>query len=254
MPRTCAFCRRERKLTLEHAFPSWIQRYLPHSQHVTSVTHTAKAEGEELRAWKTRDLDVKVKRVCAECNNGWMSDLEQVARLVLVPLMNGRPRRLVASEQEIIAVWAIKTALVCEFIHPSARGASDLHFRDIGERLNPPRDSHVWLARYEGPKELDYNHRVLVFTDSSDTKRTGYITSFIINRLVIYVMDVQEGPPLRTELSAHAERGAVPIHPVKYGVVSWPPQVALADDAAVESFLLAIAPDREDPPLPSGEF
>lgn len=248
--RACVFCRRESKLTLEHVFPSWIQRYLPYSQHVTDVSHAQKIEGEEVRSWTAGELDITVKRVCAECNNGWMSTLEGMARPALVPLMAGRRRRLAPAEQEIIAVWAIKTALMCEFIHPATRGASDLHFRALAERLKPPPDAHVWLAHYKGPKELDYNHRVLHLADASDPsrpKRKGFLTAFVINRLVIYVMDAEEGPRLRTDLSAHAEQGAVPIQPIKYGLVDWPPQVAL-DDEAVESFLLMIAPDREPAP------
>ncbi|MGH2922380.1 MAG: hypothetical protein ACRDKU_09965, partial [Gaiellaceae bacterium] len=98
---------------------------MPDPERITSVTHTQKSEGEELRTWTAGKLDMKVRRVCESCNNGWMSELEKAAQPVLLPLIEGKSKKLVPVEQEVVAVWAIKTALMCEFLYPEARGASE---------------------------------------------------------------------------------------------------------------------------------
>jgi hypothetical protein len=245
VPRACVFCQREAKLTLEHVLPSWLARHLPHAERVTSVTHSQRVEGEGLRLWTTDVLDIKVKRVCEDCNTGWMHELEDAARPILLPLMAGRTRGLASSEQEVIAVWAIKTALMCEFTHPRSRGASEEHFRFIYESLKPTPSSQVWLSHYIGPKELGYNHRDLRMEpeDRATPSKKGYLAAFILNRLVLYVMDVQGVEGVRTDLSKHAERAVLQVQPVKWVYPRWPPEVAYGDKA-VEGFLHMIAPTR----------
>jgi hypothetical protein len=242
--RRCVFCQREGKLTLEHVLPRWIERQLPDADRVTDVTHTQKREGKEIRKWTADSLDMKVRRVCADCNGGWMSALERTAALTLRPLIAGSPRRLLPAEQEIIAVWAIKTALMCEFIHPDSRGGADEHFRWLGEHLKPTPNGHVWLAAYTGSKDMDYEHRDLRMEpeDGPVSYRKGYISAFVINRLVLYVMDVEGEPRVRTRLTAHAERAALQITPFKHALATWPPQVRIDDRLFVE-FLEMIAPE-----------
>jgi hypothetical protein len=56
----------------------------------------------------------KLKRICEPCNNGWMGDLEEVTKPILLPIMKGQ-RALDSLEEEerrILAKWAGKTALI----------------------------------------------------------------------------------------------------------------------------------------------
>jgi hypothetical protein len=188
---------------------------------------------------------MKVRRVCEECNTGWMHELEEVARPVLLPLMAGRRTALAPIEQEVIAVWAIKTALMCEFIHPRTRSASETHFRFLYERLEPTPNGHVWLAHYVGPKELDYNHRELFLTpeDSPGPSRKGYLTALIINRLVLYVLDSEGSVTTRTYLPKDVEGSLLQIQPIKWVYPRWPPEIAHSDES-VEGFLHMLAPNK----------
>jgi hypothetical protein len=112
--RKCVFCEREVPLTLEHVFPSWISSVLMPAE---SVVHIHRLEGEVVRAHTSAKMDATVKRVCERCNNGWMHELEEAARPVLTPLIRKtQPRGLAPIEQEVISTWAIKTALMCEFM------------------------------------------------------------------------------------------------------------------------------------------
>jgi hypothetical protein len=245
VPRACVFCQRERKLTLEHVIPDWIGRHLADATGATDVTHTQRLEGQDVRSWTTGALEVRVRRVCEDCNTGWMSRLEGVARPVLLPLIAGRSRGLSPTEQKTIAVWAIKTALMCEFIHPPSRGATEDQFQTIYKKLEPTTNAHVWLSHYVGSKDVDYNHRNL-FINPVDAPqlpgpgRKGYLSALIINRLVLYVLDV-EGQRTWHELSKDTQRAFLQIQPVKWVFPRWPPPVPV-DDESIESFLHVFAP------------
>lgn len=56
----------------------------------------------------------KLNRVCESCNNGWMSDLEGVAKPILMGLIKtGRALdSLNEEERQILAKWAGKTAII----------------------------------------------------------------------------------------------------------------------------------------------
>jgi hypothetical protein len=221
---------------------------MPEPGRIANVAHTQKAEGVEVRTWTADRLDLKVRRVCGICNHGWMSRLEKAARPVLLPLMAGKSKSLVPVEQEVVAVWAIKTALMCEFINPGPRGATDEHFRAFYDGLKPPPSAHVWLARFHVPERLDYSHRVLQFPSSPDgavPSRLGYLSAFIINHLVLYVMDVAStsGAITRTTVTAEGQRRTLPIQPIEHLIVRWPPEFSV-DAQGVEDFMLSIAPTR----------
>lgn len=56
----------------------------------------------------------KMKVVCEQCNNEWMSQIDEAVKPLLTPIIKGEPVTLNASELEIIARWATLKAIVCE--------------------------------------------------------------------------------------------------------------------------------------------
>jgi hypothetical protein len=207
------------------------------------VTHVHRREGEIIREWKAARLDIKVRRVCAECNNGWMNRLERTARPLLRRLIRGDRDILLPPAQKVIATWAVKTALMCEFIEPRTREAPLHHFETIYGDAAPPASSQVWLAAYNGPKEIDYNHRQLRLTLATADVETlrGYLAAFVLNHLVILVQGFEREAIL--DLAQHAQRGAFQIQPLKNPVTRWPPDIILNDEG-VQSFLLMTAPEK----------
>lgn len=58
--------------------------------------------------------NVREGRICARCNNGWMSGLEQSCQGILLDMIRGRrqPGQLSETECLLVARWAAKTAYV----------------------------------------------------------------------------------------------------------------------------------------------
>lgn len=110
MSRVCIFCSREgQKLTLEHAYPHWLSGLFSKPLKATNEV----SGGNVNRVWQGRVFQHKVKLVCGDCNNGWMSALEGEAKPLLTSLVLTHDGRTFSREdQRIISLWAQKTVLV----------------------------------------------------------------------------------------------------------------------------------------------
>ena len=110
----CMFCR-EKATTKEDVWPLWLMKRFP-----TSSMGRIDAErgGQKLGNWLTAKPRLKVKWLCASCNNGWMSTLENETKPVLESILDDKSKELYAPAQLTIARWAVKPLW---FSRPSIR-------------------------------------------------------------------------------------------------------------------------------------
>lgn len=144
MTRSCVFCgSEERPLTREHVFPAWIGREFFSDGTGTSVL--INADGQT-RSFPAQPFTQTLKIACNQCNNGWMSRLEVKVRPLLVEMMVGHTVRLRPPQQHILASWAVKTSLVLDHLHPSARVVPDSEYRELYQNKEPNPQHFVWLG------------------------------------------------------------------------------------------------------------
>jgi hypothetical protein len=151
MPRTCVFCGGS-PTTNEHIWPDWARPILAeegaldHHRLVQQDDHP-----DEAYSWKQPAYIMTTKVVCARCNNGCMSDLENRAKPLLGPMLFGRGRALHREGQRTLAAWALKTAMMVEHTHGAKRQMIDRaeheHLMAVGE---PSERIRVWLTSYVG--------------------------------------------------------------------------------------------------------
>lgn len=99
-----------------------------------------------------------VKNVCADCNNGWMSRLEETAQRVLAPLVLGDPGRIEEQDQGAIGAWIQKTALMAMFLSSAeersgGRGLPPSEYAELFEvldRKEPSSNTVFWVASFAG--------------------------------------------------------------------------------------------------------
>ena len=109
----CIFCAKEGKQTREHVIPQWLASYL--GDDVGLDTSLWKRSGNSVERGRTlsrRQTDLVLRRVCTECNSGWMSRLESEARPMLIPLIAGDTIQLNPQTRRVLLRWAVKTAAV----------------------------------------------------------------------------------------------------------------------------------------------
>ena len=117
------------------------------------VHHTLTREGGLAHAWNAYGLDAQVRMPCRVCNSGWMSDLEAKVRPIITPMtipmaVKQRCVALDRSSQLCVARWAVKTAMVGEFLNkPHLRYFTQAERRALmdGEVSNVP-GAHVWIG------------------------------------------------------------------------------------------------------------
>lgn len=92
--------------------------------------------------------NLRIKCVCKPCNETWMKAMEDFALLTVGVMLRDTPMSLNIPQQQMLARWAVKHAMVFEFtsrnISPFYTEHDRLAFRTDG---TIPSRAAVWLAR-----------------------------------------------------------------------------------------------------------
>ena len=148
----------------EHVFPEWTRPYLlspdgAWGEHVRKVHR--RDEDPAVHRHSAPPATLEIKTVCAPCNNGWMSRLEGACKPYLLSMIEGNGRTYDQGPQELIASWAVKTALVAgsKFNPPSLAGA----YADFYTRRKPAPNTRVWIGACNRQRATYLDHRPIKF-------------------------------------------------------------------------------------------
>jgi hypothetical protein len=185
--RACLFCERT-PVTLEHVWPDWTTEVWVTAP---SYTHEYRDGDQPPREWTARGPDVTVNAVDKGCNSGWMSDLESEAKTVLVPMTRGESVVLTESEQKILALWAVKTALMFKALEISSPTFNRAYYGNVYSELpDPPqRRSYVWLGRFDPDVISGHYHTRNLFPSDSGVagEAHGFLSAFSLVQVVFQV-------------------------------------------------------------------
>ena len=236
--RRCVFCGSASNLTREHVLPDWLTEIgldLEPSVHQSGPLNTVP------RQWSSTPFKTTVKMVCAACNNGWLGDLEGMAKPVLTPLIHGESRRLPDDDQAVIATWTCKTALVSlllssEEARLGGYGVPPSEYSTLCRqrgRVEPLPFSQYWIGSYTGSRgaSIWVTPFVIEVVDAGSPPDipSGYAMTLALGRLLVQGVRFTE-PALQVELTT--EWGFLDIWPPT-DTFPWPP-VGVADDAALD--------------------
>src|SRR3954451_18649741 len=123
----CIFCGGGR-MSKEHVWADWIGDILPppappFGSRPLSLSQKGYSEGGRLfleeQMPKQGDFgSKKIRKVCKKCNSGWMSRLQNKAKSLLIPLLEGEDCEIPPQEMVTIASWVTMTTMVAEFLQP----------------------------------------------------------------------------------------------------------------------------------------
>ncbi len=242
--RRCVFCGGE-GVTREHVWPQWLIELLAERYTDTSVTITWGKDRERT----ARELDATVKRVCAPCNTGWMAALEGRAKPILVPMIMGEnlPITLVPLSQRILANWALKTALMLDFLHSGSKpvfqsSAYSSFFRD----RHPTRHTAIWVACFGEPGlRFHASSQTIAMANPPEYTPEGIVTrgrayesgalsTFSAQAAVFQVVTFPENSP--TIRDALDPPGAIHIWPLAGRSFNWPVNNIAYGEAVLMAF------------------
>jgi hypothetical protein len=144
----CPFCATTEDMTDEDIWGRWISKHL-RKRFGSFRFHTPEGYREYQRVpW--------VAPVCRTCNNRWMSVLEKDVQPTLLPMILGpQPgvpsrRTLSPSQQEMLATWAVKTALMIDFSGLASPVIPIGYYQQFRMYRKALPNMLVWVAGYCG--------------------------------------------------------------------------------------------------------
>ena len=137
-------------MSAEDAWPKWLNALInSKGRHSTAYIGTNDGFSRQL-AGLGGVLPRKTKEVCQGCNNGWMSKLEAKVKPILTPLVDGEKVALSADDQQLLALWAIKTALTTQRTIPNESVWPPSYVYAAVRQLEPPAGYRVYAAEVFG--------------------------------------------------------------------------------------------------------
>jgi hypothetical protein len=179
-------------MTREHIWPQWISKLLLAPTGAQHVQHELRRWGRSERRWSKRVLDATIRAVCKQCNEGWLSTLEdKVAKPILEPLILGDSRLLTPADCMAIARWVYKMALCFEFADgdrddPVFFSEAERHEFKTAQQL--PNVS-IWAGRCASDRAAFVKSVIRAIIDYRDNRRYRLIaTTLTVGQLAIQVV------------------------------------------------------------------
>ncbi|HEY4277717.1 MAG TPA: hypothetical protein VGM91_05830 [Conexibacter sp.] len=240
---------------MEHIIPVWMVRYQqspdgePGRLERWSVQ---RGRRDERSAYPTRGGSQKVRSVCSDCNNGWMSDLETQVQPLLEPLLRKNAIRLSEAEQTVVATWAVKTALVLGSTM-GRYGVVREHYADFYNDRRPSAGTLVALAGGVDSRFSMVDFKPMRVTDvfgPMPFPQTAYAALISVGYLVVWVASWRDVPLPLPRLRPW-EEPLVPIWPIMNPVVECPVKYVL-DPSGIQALSnVAFRGEDVNPPKPS---
>lgn len=248
MPRACIFCG-DRAGSGEHVFPDWLNAVfgqLEWEQPDPEIPSSWSRGVQDFRSGHTSHHEwnagqvatLRNKKVCHDCNTGWMCDLEGVSSPLLTPMILGHPRTLTQQEQIVAATWATKTAMVCEVSMDSNEGLFPQEDRTLlMEQQRPPGHIRVFAAMVEGtitPVHFGVMRtQVLV---GEEPVGVMHLYTMQLHTLVLQVMRQEPPAPVGRIMDPPWDMTMteVRLYPPTLGQFFWPPERSFTQDTLDE--------------------
>ena len=173
-------------------------------------------------------IDWRARVVCQECNNGWMSQLENDhAKPAMTDLMLGKPNIRIDKERAYsLALFTFKTAIVLDHLTRNREPFFDRAIRyAFRESLAMPSFVRMWLNAFapagRGEANTFYNGADLPEPEALEM----YVSTFLVQHLVLQLVACK----VRgfTKLARKDRFLAVPFWPELPANAVWPPSRAI---------------------------
>jgi hypothetical protein len=224
--------------TKEDVWPVWLQKRFRSDE----ARVFAERQSAPLGSWKSRNAALQVRRLCEDCNNGWMSRLENEAKPLVESILNDQLRTITSSAQSTIAVWAMKTAMVLEAV-----GSEDAWFyvqedrrRLRSERMMPTRTS-VSVAKCVAQLDI-YSAAKNHWTSAQAGEVRAYVTTMAFGSLAIQVVTIRtpSSIPSNVRVTYDVSNGPwdatlIEVWPVKQESLAWPAKNGLQGESGLEA-------------------
>jgi hypothetical protein len=236
--RTCMFCQGQAS-SREDIWPQWLTKQFPLSD---ASRVEAERGGHKLGMWQKKTPKLLPARcVCGNCNSGWMSRLEVEMKPIVESILDEQLRVLDVSSQAVIAVWATKTTMALEALHPER-----VFFYSENERQHTravsaiPERTSIWIAKCVNQPNI-YSSGKDLRTAPGDNEAKAYVTTMAFGSLAIQVASIRTLANLPQEIQITYDSREGPwdkillqVWPIIPYSRQWPPSYGLDGEWGLE--------------------
>jgi hypothetical protein len=245
----CIFCQGH-GMTKQHVWPNWISKseIALQSQNAQRNTHSQALYGLKVELdvnnklarinpyLKRLDhqgsiLSRKLRMVCANCNNTWMSDLENKAKEIVLRLQAHQDCILSTEEQVALATWITLLTIVAEFTDIPQKKIPLIERALFYQEHKPLPDWQIWIGKYRGIEwDLRYRHYGIgggfKRQDASDKVIESLVigsaqsSTFVIGGLLIVVMSA-DVDVFKERIAGHNSNSLYKIWPLSNKEIEW---------------------------------
>jgi len=216
-----------RTATKEDVLGKWTAKYLPKKGSYVLVDQGQTPTARSRTAGSLAAI-YRPRIVCSQCNNTWMSQLEQRAESAGLGFMI-RPHKqgdvqltLDPQQQSAIATWASKVALLTPYLYRVPQFVWVQHLAAFHKATRPPDDFAVWLGTYGGTGPYFSIHPGRV----NNVPIPGNFTTFHLGHVVFQVFQGEGGSPYTSRSPDVAVRAGGPVllrlWPPRDREIEWP--------------------------------
>jgi hypothetical protein len=265
MARACFYCGEPAEVR-DHGIPLWVpslvglegepvehlvareppprEPEVPGEQLPVSIPRHAELGAAQPDARLTRSIDEAIAErerlelesyaavlLCAGCAAA-LAALDERARLLVAPLVEGEAARLGPWEQRTLAAWGARTAYAVLAVERKSRGVPKSHRRVLREGGEPHPNVFVGIGRYRGADIGVLAGRLAV--PFGETEVEAYSVLCVFGHLVLKVVGLHRRPA-RSEI--RPSQGEIArVWPDAPDEVTWPPLWSLSAQALEHAF------------------
>jgi hypothetical protein len=251
----CLFCEVNPGTSHEHTWPDWMIRYwdwiAKKRGQRPKLGHVVR-EGENIL--RTFEGKYTTSGFCTPCNTGWMSDMENTVKPVLLPMMEGRTTPLAQDAQRVLAKWALLKSLVFAQATPEMPPLPKSLYRQFFRKGVRSVSVHVMGAAQEWPGGT---LTIMPLYKRPSPLINSFQSVFHIGYAVIHVL----GHPVRWDhgpffVAEGQENYFFRIWPTQSRTYAWPPYAKVSREF-LEVLATSTVPGgikRPRDPLPRKDF
>ena len=214
----------------EHLWAAWIHKRRDFGPLRVTIGNSP----QEIRS----DPEQKIDTVCADCNNGWMSTLENRNKSVIACALEDLYIPLDRQQQTLLSNWAIKTAIVLDSIKNTEVNPRFYQKSDCvvfhRQRVLPPH-VRIWIGRCSLSALGAFGTDVAIILPNGPRIGIGTATTIIVGHLAVQVFAMRFNPERsgdNTDVQPKPgdwNKMLVQLWPLAKDSVTWPPEVTFTN-------------------------
>ena len=224
---TCIFCG-SKSPSKEHIFPQWLKKIITETERtefnrnlITIDSPTSCRIQKFEKSANNPTLSSQTKRVCTNCNNQWLSKLENSIIPIFKKLTTEQATELDTQEQTLLSMWASLLSMKWDLTDNNTSGHKSQDIQFIYKNQLAPNNFRVWLG-YSEDFGVQVSHKTMIMAKRNEIAPTSpnlRSTGLQLGTVALYILSHEEDVYSEVQEANHLNRRLIQIWPSSSTVV-----------------------------------